>query len=447
MMDFIQAEQQRQQLSGQLSREQITRDQYTAAINALRVTDPQGRWWQPDPGGPGWLAWNGSVWSPATPPSGTGGLQPGTAKDFVEFRSQLMTVDEFKKMSREVPLSKRPQKWWDLASILGGIVAACLWLLYSGNPWGEGIDFITAVLMAGLPIFMIWFREDVDVILLSIQPYRKDINKLLLVGIGMAFPFLTSFILFNFLDIRENALVQYNMIIGTFGAYIITRNPVIRLPGTGSHQGSGKPPSTAMYGFLVVLAVILIRFLVLPVRADDCWRVPWNEEDCARTPGVAEILAGTPPAVIAGLANGKGIHDTVTPGGSGGGQTLQTTTPSGQAGSAGQATGQMQTAGTSVPTGSGQTGSVAQATTQAQGPDSLPFSSDDVQNVKEAIEDMRREREIAAAAAAVTADVAAEIEQGAAAPAGDKIRNFCPQCGTSLKPGLKFCSSCGAKIS
>jgi zinc-ribbon domain len=445
-MDFAEAEQQRLQLSGRLSDGQITRDQYTDAISALRVTDPQGRWWQPDPEGPGWLAWDGSAWKPATPPLSTGGLQPGTPRKLVEFQSRMMTVDEFKKMSREVPLSKRPQKWWDLASILGGIVAACLWLLYSGNPWGEGIDFITAVLMAGLPIFMIWFREDLDVILLQVQQYRKNINKLLLVGIGMAFPFLTSFILFNFLDIRENALVQYNMIIGAFGAYIITRNPVIHMPGTGSHQGSGKPPSTAMYGILVVLAMILIRFLVLPVRADDCWRVPWDEQDCARTPGVAEILAGTPPAVIAGLANGKGIHDTISSGGSVGGQPLPSSSTAGHAGSAAQATGQTQTAGTSVPAGSGQAGSVAQATTQAQGPDSLPFSSDDVQNVKEAIEDMRREREIAAAAAAVTADVAAEIEQGAAAPAGDKIRNFCPQCGAPLKQGLNFCSSCGAKI-
>jgi hypothetical protein len=32
------------------------------------------------------------------------------------------------------------------------------------------------------------------------------------------------------------------------------------------------------------------------------------------------------------------------------------------------------------------------------------------------------------------------------APQPQGIRKFCPQCGNPLKPGLKFCSSCGAKI-
>ena len=508
-MDYSQAEKERAGLLAQFTGGQITREQYNAAVSTLRVTDTQGRWWQPDPASTGWLVWDGTSWKPASHPSGTSGLQQGTAKNFVEFKSRLMTVDEFKKMSKEVPLAKRPQKWWDLLSILGGCVSAALWLLYSGNPFGEGIDILTPLLMVGLPVFMIWFREDLDVALLSLQQYRKDVNKLLLVGIGMAFPFLTAFILFNFLGISEYALMQYNMVIGGFGAYAITRNPVISLPGTGSHQGSGKRPAAFTNAILAIVIAVICYVLVLPVRADDCSRAYGNAADCTRTSGPAEVISGTPPAVIVGLVNGKGVHDTLTSGGSGGGQptspSSQPTSPADQAGSAGQgaggaspvpgsstttsvpadqagtvsqaagqtplsggtvhtgsvtdqagtvsqaagqtpfsggtvhtgsvtdqagtvsqAAGQTPLSGSTIHTGSvtdqagtasqaagqTQTTSQAAAATTSQGPDSLPFTPDDVQNVKEAIEDLRRERELAAVA---TAAAATAVQAGAAA--------------------------------
>ncbi len=70
----------------------------------------------------------GRVWQ-----TGTGAPQK-SAKDFNEFKSSLMSIDEFKKVSKGVPLAKRPQKWWDLLSILGGIVAAILWFLYRRHP-------------------------------------------------------------------------------------------------------------------------------------------------------------------------------------------------------------------------------------------------------------------------------------------------------------------------
>jgi RNA polymerase subunit RPABC4/transcription elongation factor Spt4 len=549
-MDFSSAEQERRRIRMQFEAGQMTEQEYFTALNDLRVTDESGRWWQPDHGGSGWLVWNGGGWEPGTLPGTTVSVtQPaGAPKNMVEFQSRLMTIDEFKKMSKEVPISKRPQKWWDLLSILGGIVSAVLWLLYSGNPWGEGIDLITAILMAGLPIFTIWFREDLDVALLPLQQYRKDVNRLLLVGIGMAFPFLTSFILFN-LDIREYALMQYNLIIGTFGAYVITRNPVIRLPGTGSHSDPGRPPAAATNAILAILLAVICYLFVLPVRADDCTRNILNAQDCDRTEGFAEVISGTPPAVIAGLINGKGIHDTLTSGGSGGGQSVPTAPSSGSAAqvagqaqtsgtsavhtgsitdhastfsqasgqtpiagttsvhtggsvsdhastlgqasgqtpaagsssvptgsgaghgsSMGSVTGQGQTAGSSVPAGSsaGPSGSAGTVAGPGQGgPDSLPVSPDDVQNIKEAIEDMHNEEEeigVAAAAAFVTAesseaaDTAHSLQgarsdssliggkdsaTGTSALVGKMDRQYCHHCGALLKPGQKYCHNCG----
>ena len=121
-MDFTQADQKRTLLSGQLARGQITQEAFTASINTLRVTDSAGRTWQPAPSITGWLCWNGTAWQDATPQGFTGlkNTQAGT-KDFNEFKSSLTTVDEFRRVSKDVPHAKRPQKWWDLLSILGGI--------------------------------------------------------------------------------------------------------------------------------------------------------------------------------------------------------------------------------------------------------------------------------------------------------------------------------------
>ncbi|OPX64121.1 MULTISPECIES: hypothetical protein [unclassified Methanoregula] len=442
-MDFTTAEKERERLRSQYAAGQITGEAYAAAVNALRVTDSQGRWWQPDPAGQGWLAWNGSAWVPASPPAP--GFQTGTPKSFVEFQSRLMTVEEFKKMSKEVPLAKRPQKWWDLLSILGGIASAILWLLYSGIR--EGFDFLTPVLMIAIPVFMIWFREDLDVALLGFQPYRKDVNKLLLVGIGMAFPFLTAFILYNIFHITQYSLIQTNMIVGTFGAYIITRNPVISVAGTGGQPGSGQRPVPATHGILIIIAAAICYFLCLPVRADDCTRDVLNAQDCLRTGGYAEVISGGFSTILSTSVNGPTVVQTLsgggtqtpappaqpaqpttpsTPGnpadqaGTGGqpagqtGQTPSTQTPSGadQAGTGGQPAGQTTPSTTGTPPAQTTTpggadglppGSDEPAGTLAQGPDSLPVNPDDIQNVKEAVDDIRNERTIAAAAAGATA--------------------------------------------
>jgi len=323
-MDFTEAEQQRVQLSARLKQGRISPENFSAAMNALRVTDAHGLWWQPDPAGNGWIYWNGTAWQPGSPPA-TGSPYPGPAtpagqpvpsyppqpapppeppraKDFSAFKSQLMSVDEFKKISADVPLAKRPQPWWDLLSILGGVVAAIIWFLYSGIR--EGFDFLTPILMIGIPVALVWFRSDIDNYLLPLQPYRQKISKILLVGIGIAFPFLTSFVLFN-LGIRNYALIQLNMLIGTLGAYAITRTPVMGL------SGAGKPKAPVPGGVVMLFLAAICSFLVLPVRADDCTRDILNAQDCLRTGGFAELISGFFSTLLSGFVNGPTIIQTL----------------------------------------------------------------------------------------------------------------------------------------
>lgn len=311
-MDFTEAEQRRVTLSSQLARGQITQEAYSSSINVLRVTDSAGRIWQPAPSPAGWLCWNGTSWQAATPPLAVVGIPPAqkSAKDFSEFKSSLMTMDEFKKVSKDVPLARRPQKWWDLLSILGGIVAAVLWFLYGSVRSGrEGFDLITPILMIGIPIILVWFRSDIDQILLPLQPHRKKISKIILIGLGIAIPFLTAWILYNIFNISQYPLMQWNMVVGTFAAYAITRDPQI-----GSVLSGKRPvPGTVM----IIFTIMLCACVIAPVLADDCERDPLNAQDCLRTDGYAEGMAGLIATILSTLINGPIIAQTLLQGATG----------------------------------------------------------------------------------------------------------------------------------
>jgi len=320
-MDFNEAEQKRIQFTSRLRSGHLTPPQYAKALTSLQVTDAHGTIWQPNPSGEGWIFWTGTVWQQATPPgipgpgmaSGTGAPQK-SAKDFNEFKSSLMSVDEFKKVSKDVPLAKRPQKWWDLLSILGGIVAAILWFLYGGIRSGrEGFDFITPLLMIAIPVILVWFRADIDQILLPLQPHRKKISKIILIGLGIAIPFLTAWILYNIFHISQYPLMQANIVIGTMVSYALVRDPIMAI---GKNSRKSGPPSTNPIS--IIFFVMLVSLLAIPVMADDCARDPLNAQDCLRTSGYAEAMAGTAAAGLGVLVNGPIIIQGIVTGGAGG---------------------------------------------------------------------------------------------------------------------------------
>jgi hypothetical protein len=301
-MDFTQAQQKRSELAIQLRNGLITAEQYAAAVNALRVTDSSGRWWQPNPQGEGWLVWDGKAWQVGSPGSPGLAAAPVQASGDFNRKTQLMSVDEFKKISREVPLAQRPQKWWDLLSILGGVTAAVIWFLYGGLR--EGFDSLSAILMIAMPVVLVLFRSNIDDLLVPVQPQRKKFPRVLLIGLGLAAPFLTAWILYNILSISQYPLMQANIILGTLVSYVIVRDPVL------AGGGTQRSRSLTATGVSIILCVMLVSLLVVPVMADDCTRDPLNAQDCLRTPGFAEVMAGLVAAILAGLINGPIILQT-----------------------------------------------------------------------------------------------------------------------------------------
>jgi hypothetical protein len=146
--------------------------------------------------------------------------------------------------------------------------------------------------------------------LLPLQPHRKKISRILLIGLGIATPFLTAWILYNIININQYPLMQANMVIGTFAAYIITRDPQID-PGRQTPLGSVAGP------VMIIFTIIICSCLVVPVLADDCASDPLNAQDCLRTDGYAEVMAGLIATILSVLINGPIIAQTFLQGATG----------------------------------------------------------------------------------------------------------------------------------
>jgi len=317
-MDFSEAARRYTELQVQRQNGSLSDQQYRTLIDQLRVTDEKGIWWQPDPGRTGWIFWNGTQWQPGTPPlpvhtapsfqpqqsSSTRGYPGAHADD-----KKIMDTGTFREIARTTPWNKRPQKWWDLFAILVGVVSAIIWLLYSGAPkTSEGVDFISIILMIGIPFVLVIYRAKIDAYLVGLQPYRHRFSKIVLIGMGLAAPYLTAFILFNVLGIRNYPLMYWNLILGTAVSYAIMREPVLA-PGYQPTRG----PNMKIPIILFLIGSLLIRI----VAADHCLSDPLNAQDCERSSGFAEGISGTPAAVLSAGANGQSIVQSLQ-GGEGG---------------------------------------------------------------------------------------------------------------------------------
>jgi hypothetical protein len=309
-MDFDEAQQRFARLTAQRGQGQITEDHYRTQVNELRVQDPSGTWWQPDPGSGGWIFWNGSAWVPGTPPKSAGSAQKprreSSKSQSVPARSTtFMDMKTFREISRTQPMSQRPQKWFDLLSILGGIAVAVLWFIYGSIRAGtEGFDLITPILLIGIPVILALYRSRIDEMLVSIQPFRQKFSRPLLIGLAIAIPFLTAFLLFNVFGFSNYGLLHWNIIIGTLLSYVIIREPVLASSGSRRSGMNGKLP---------ILLILVCCLCITSVMADDCERDPLNAQDCLRTAGYAQMLAAVVSATSGIFVNFPSFIQVVQP--------------------------------------------------------------------------------------------------------------------------------------
>ena len=164
--------------------------------------------------------------------------------------------------------------------------------------FGEGLDFLTPLMMVGLPIAFIYLRRPIDKFLTRFS-FLQQIPSPLRIGLGLALPFLTAYLLF-WIGFSEYPLLRANVLLGTTLSYLIVRKPRLLLSG-GNPPGFNPSLSSLM---LFIAVVFLVLVLADPSLADCFLTDPFNFNDGLRTNGVAPILAGISTCTVSILVNG-----------------------------------------------------------------------------------------------------------------------------------------------
>lgn len=331
-MDFPEASRRYSDLQVQRRNGSLSDQQYRALVDQLRLQDEKGIWWQPDLNGTGWVFWDGAQWQPGILPSGVSPA-PGMntpqhvgsgTQNFSGFRAGIMDKGTYSQISRSVPWSKRPQTWWDRFSITLGIIVAVVWFVYASltpvisllttGYISEEFDLVSPLLMVTMPLVLIWKRKEIDNLLMPLQPTRNKVSKKMLVGMGIAVPFLTAFIIYHLFGISQYPLMYWNIVIGTVVSYTLVREPVL------ADRYRGNPQNTRMPDLRVPMVILIgLSVCVRAVLADHCLADPLNARDCMRTTGTAELLAGGISAGVSGAVNGPTMVQTLSESGGGGG--------------------------------------------------------------------------------------------------------------------------------
>jgi len=210
---------------------------------------------------------------------------------------------------------------------IGGVfLAAGLLIRYKSSLFEtrEGLDLITPLLMLLLPILFVVFRKPIDAMLLPLDPLRRKIPRIVLIGMGLAVPYLVAHILYSWFNMAMYPFLRITVVLGTMVSYAILRTPerpVARSRHTDVPDTGATPPPLpparpeamtrrmAWVGLAWMIGIHLV--MISPLFADDFLRDPFNGNDGLRTPGIATGIAGTVTVIVSGLVNGAEVVRTI----------------------------------------------------------------------------------------------------------------------------------------
>jgi hypothetical protein len=236
-MSYQQAMEQFNDLCRKYHAQQVNYQQFCQAVDQLRVQDGSGNWWQLSYDGK-WMQWNGTAWIQGFPPESSGGLamNADTAHQTAKYAQTALNTAQTlasghlpsitgKAATLFRPLAGKSQKWWNVLSILGGGIGGALWYGYSSLDRGTTADSTTSLIMLAVPIVLIVLRKPIDGVLAKLNPIRNKIPRLLLIGIGVAIPYLTASFLYGSANLRNYPYIRWTVFLGPILSYLIIRTP------------------------------------------------------------------------------------------------------------------------------------------------------------------------------------------------------------------------------
>jgi hypothetical protein len=173
-------------------------EQYTAVLASLQGFDSAGHWWACQPGGT-FLIYDGANWAPAWPPGIT---PPAQAAPPVQPRVQQAAATQAPVAGQPIQV---PESLQSATNKYRGMVAASpilavvpalacggLWFLYTLLRYNEegsaGVDWITPVIVGGIPLLAWIFKKQIDAGLQPLRPKIVAIPQPLRFGIVLGIP-------------------------------------------------------------------------------------------------------------------------------------------------------------------------------------------------------------------------------------------------------------------
>ena len=178
----------------------LTGEQYQNLVGELRVRDSAGFWWAVDPSLGTLLVYDGRQWLPAPAPASPSRVPPG---------------------------ARRPRGAALLAFGMP-LLTASLWFVWGAlHPVQErGVDCLTPLLMAGLPIGLLLFQQQLDPYLLPLQPFLMRLPKPLRRGMVFALPVVLG-LFFSSTSGAGFGGLRLTLVVSILGAYVLLHEPEV----------------------------------------------------------------------------------------------------------------------------------------------------------------------------------------------------------------------------